>query len=61
MVRYVIAHTYSGDHLFVYASDDNYVVVLIQPTTESSYTLDAEIPYEEVVDTMGYDMLDEME
>ena len=52
---------YSGDYSFVYASDDNNVVVSIHPTPESEDTPEADIPYEEVVDTMGDDMLDEME
>ena len=52
---------YSGDYLFFYASDENNVVVLIKPTLQSAYTPEADMPYEEVVDTMGYDMLDEME
>ena len=52
---------YSGDYLFLYDSDDNNVVILIQPTTKSADTPESEIPYEEVVDTMGDDMQDEME
>ena len=52
---------YSGDYLFVYASDDNNVVVLIQTTPDTSDTPEADIPYEEVVDTMGDDMLYELE
>ena len=67
-VRYWIRWTldlshklYSGDYLFLYASDENNFVVLIKPTPESEYTPEAEMTYEEVVDTMGYDMLDEME
>ena len=52
---------YSGDYLFVYASDDNNVDVFIQTTPYSADTPEDEMPYEEVVDTMGYDMLDEME
>ena len=50
----------SGDLLFFYASSENDVVVLIHPTLDSADTLEAEIPYEEVVDTMGDDMMDEM-
>ena len=67
-VRYWIIWTldfsqnlYYGDYLFVYAYDDNNVVALINPTPESADTPEAKMPYEEVVDTMGYDMLDEME
>ena len=52
---------YSGDYLFVYYSDDNNVVVLIKPTPEGADTLEADMPYKEVVDTMGYNILDEME
>ena len=52
---------YSGDYLFVYASDENNIVVLIYTTTYSADTPDADMPYEEVVDTMGDDMLDEHE
>ena len=48
--------------LFIfYASGDNNAVVLIHPNTESAYTPEDEMPYEEVVDTMGDDILDEME
>ena len=67
-VRYRIRWTldfsqkfYSGDYLSVYVSDDNNVVILIQTTPEIADTPEAEIPYGEVVDTMGDDMLDEME
>ena len=49
-----------GDYLFVYASDENNVVVLIQPTPESADTPEADIPDEEVVHTMGDDMLETM-
>ena len=52
---------YSGDYLFVYASDDNNAVVFIQNTPDSVDTPEAEIPYEDVVDTTGDYMLDEME
>ena len=47
--------------LFVYASDENDVVVFIQPTLEIVYTPEAEIPDYEVVDTMGDDILESME
>ena len=67
-VRYWIRWTldfsqkfYSGYYLFVYASDENNVVILIHTTPESSDTPEDLMPYEEVVDTMGDDMLDEME
>ena len=36
-------------------------VVLIHPTPESADTPEVEMLYDEVVDTMGDDMLDEME
>ena len=52
---------YSVDYLFFYASDGNIFFVLIQPTPESSDTPEADMPYEEVVYTMGDYMLDEME
>ena len=52
---------YSGDYLFVYDSDDNNVVVLVQPTPYSVDTQEDEMPYEEVVDTMRDDMMDEMD
>ena len=52
---------YSGDYSFVYASDDNNIVVLIQTTPESADTLEDNMPYEDVVDTMGGYMLDKME
>ena len=34
---------------------------MIHPTPENADTPEAEMPYEEVVDSMGDDMLDEME
>ena len=52
---------YSGDYFFVYASDEHNVVVLIHPTPEIADTPEADMTYDEVVDTMGYDILDEME
>ena len=51
----------SGVYLFLYADDENNVVGLIQTTTESVDTQEDGIPYEYVVDTMGYDILDVME
>ena len=41
--------------------DENNVDVLIQLTPESADTPRSEIPYDEVFNTMEYDMLDEME
>ena len=52
---------FSGDFLSVYASDENYVVVLIHPNSEHTDTPEAEIPDQEVVDTMGDGILEEME
>ena len=49
---------FSGDYFFVYASDDNNVVVLIQPTPEIADTPESEIPDEELADAMLDDMLD---
>ena len=51
---------FSGDYLFVYASDKNNVVVFIHPTPDNAYTPGDDIPDEEVVDTMLYDMLEVM-
>ena len=50
-----------GDYLFVYTSDDNNVVVLIQLTPYVADTPEDEMTDEEVVDTMVYDMMDSME
>ena len=52
---------YSGDYYFVYASDDNNVVGLLQPTPYISNIPEADIPDEYVVDTMGSDMMDKTE
>ena len=52
---------YSSGYVFLYASNDNNVDVLIYPTPDSAYTPEADIQFEEVVDTMGDYMLDEME
>ena len=67
-VRYWIRWTldfsqkfYSSDYLFFYAFDNNNVVVLVQNTTDITDTLEADMPYEEVVDTMVDNILDEME
>ena len=51
---------YSGDYLFVYDYNDNNAAVLLQTNPEISDTPEADIPYEEVVDTMGDDTLDEI-
>ena len=67
-VRYWIRWTldfpqklYSVEYLYVYASYENNCVVLRQSTPYSADAPDAEMPYEEVVDTMGYDILDKIE
>ena len=52
---------YSDDYLFVYVSDDNNVVVLIQTTPEIADTPYADITYQEVVDTMEDDIMEAME
>ena len=52
---------FSGDYLFVFTSNENTDVVLIQPNPESSYTQEPDMPYDEEVDTMVDDMLDEIE
>ena len=51
----------SGEYYFVNTYDKNKVVGLIQPTTESAYTPQAEIPDEDVVDTARIDIPEEME
>ena len=51
----------SDDNLFFYTSGDNNVVRLIQPTPDSAYTMESYIKDEDVVDIMGYDVLDPME
>ena len=50
-----------SDYLFVYASDENIFVVLIHPTSYSSDTPEADITYDDVVDNMGDDIMEEME
>ena len=51
----------SSSYFFVYDAGDNNVVGLIQPTPDNAYTLDAYMKYEDVVYTLGYDMLEAME
>ena len=54
-------HKFSScDYLFVYDADDNNVFSLIQPTTDSSDTLEAFMKDEDVVDNMGDGMLEAM-
>ena len=49
------------DYFFVYASDDNNVVVLIHPNQDGADKTEAEILDYEVVDNMGYDIMEAME
>ena len=51
----------SFDYFFFYASGDNNVVSLIQPTPDSEDTLEDYMPDEDVVDKMGYDIIEAME
>ena len=51
----------SSDYLFFYADGENSVVGLIQPTKDSADTPEVYISYEDVVDNMGYYMLEGME
>ena len=51
----------SGYYLFVYAAGYNIVVSLINPTPDSADTPEDYITDEDVVDTMGDDILEAME
>ena len=51
----------STDHSFVYADDDDNIVGVLQTTPEGADTLEFEIPDQELVDTMGDDMMEAME
>ena len=51
----------SNDYLFLYTSDDNNFVGLINPTPQSSYTPEADIIEYYLVDNMVDDMLEAME
>ena len=51
---------YPGDYLFIYDYDENNVVGLIQPTTESADRPEVEIQYEDVVDTTGDHIMEAM-
>ena len=51
---------FPGDYLFVYYYDDNNFVALIYANQDSADTPEAEIPDEDLVDTVGYDMLEAM-
>ena len=53
--------SFPGDYFLVCASDENNVVVFIRPSLDILDTPQAEISDEEVVDTMGDDMLEAME
>ena len=58
---FICPHKFSsGDNYFVYDNDDNYVFGLIYITTESADTPDSEILGEDVVDTMGDDIIEAM-
>ena len=48
----------SVDYLFLYTDDEKNVFVSIQPITESAYKPEADIPDENVVDTMVDDILE---
>ena len=50
-----------GDYLFVYADGNNNIFGLIHPTPDSEYTLEVYITDEDVVDTMGDDIMESME
>ena len=52
---------FSGDYFFVCASGDNNVFVLMNPIPYIADVPEAEMPYEEVVDTMGDDILEAIE
>ena len=51
----------SGDYLFVYADGDNNVVGLIHSTLDSEDTPEYCVPDEYMVDTMGDNIMEEME
>ena len=48
---------YSCDYLFVYDAGDNNVVGLIQTIPDSADTSESYMPDEDMVDTMGDDIL----
>ena len=47
----------SSNYFFVYAAGENNVVGLIQPTPDITYTLEAYITYDDVIDTMLDDIM----
>ena len=51
----------SGDYLFIYDYGDNNVVRFIHPTTDSENKPEDYMPDEDVIDTIGDYMLEEME
>ena len=58
----ILPHKFSSDYyFFVYAARENNVVGLIHTTPDSSDIPEADIPDEDLVDTMGYGMLESME
>ena len=50
-----------GDSFFVYDADKDNIVGLIHNTPDSEDKLEAYMTYEDLVDTMGYDILEAME
>ena len=58
----ILPHKFSSsEYLLFYAADENNDVGLIHPTKESADTLEGDILYEDMIDTMGYDMLEAMQ
>ena len=51
----------SGDYSSVYYADEEYIVGLLHPTTESDYIPEAEIIYGELVDTIEYEIMEATE
>ena len=51
----------SVGYLFVYIAGENNVVGLIYPTTDITDTMEAYMTDYDMVDTMGYNMLEAME
>ena len=52
---------FSGDYLFVYDAGEKNVVGLIYHTPDSEYTTEAYMKNDDVVDTIGYNMMEAME
>ena len=58
----IITQNFSpGDYLFVQADGDNNDDGLTQPTPDSVYTPEAYITFDDLIDTMGDDILEAME